>query len=581
MRFLALLALCLRIQAAETFLVRNVRVFDGVRVIEKTSVLVSRGVIQQVGPDLLPPKDAQVVGGEGKTLLPGLIDAHTHINSVNDLRQALAFGVTTELVMFNWPGLQSQFRALDRKGQTPQMADARFADILATVPGGHGTQYGLPIPVIRRPQEAQAFVDARIAEGSDYIKIIYGAGGPTISRETLAALVTAAHERGKLAVAHITSIQNAHEALEAGVDGLMHMIMDARPDPELAALARKHGAFVVPTFSVQRNTICGMAGGREFSENPRFTPDLMLSAIKALALAPGARYPASVCEVGPAAIPSLRDAGVPILVGTDATNSTVAHGITVHGELDLLVKAGLTPIEALAGATSAAADAFRLKDRGRIAPGQRADLLLVNGDPTKNILDTREIAAVWKQGHAFDRTAYRAVVHTLDDPLVPAGSQSGKISDFEKGRVETNFGSNWLAFDGVRIQTVAGGSQTKRGSLAVSGEIEAGRPPYVWPGILFMPVNPNLYFQREADLSSWSGFAFWSRGDGGTCRVIAKTTDGQQEKTFVAGPDWQRHTFSFTDLNIPSGKGLVSIIIAGPNQPGRFAFQLDDVELFK
>ena len=77
--------------------------------------------------------------------------------------------------------------------------------------------------------------------------------------------------------------------------------------------------------------------------------------------------------------------------GTDAPNSGTAHGASLHGELQLLVEAGLTPTEALAAATSAPAAAFHLTDRGRIAPGLRADLVLVEGDPTADILQTRAI----------------------------------------------------------------------------------------------------------------------------------------------------------------------------------------------
>ena len=88
------------------------------------------------------------------------------------------------------------------------------------------------------------------------------------------------------------------------------------------------------------------------------------------------------------------EAGGVVLAGTDVTNPGTAHGISMHRELELLVRAGLTPSEALAAGTSQPADRFGLGDRGRVAPGQRADLLLVRGDPTTDILTTREIVAV-------------------------------------------------------------------------------------------------------------------------------------------------------------------------------------------
>ncbi|HWM91443.1 MAG TPA: amidohydrolase family protein, partial [Thermoanaerobaculia bacterium] len=95
----------------------------------------------------------------------------------------------------------------------------------------------------------------------------------------------------------------------------------------------------------------------------------------------------------------LHEAGVPILAGTDQAT----HGISIHRDLELLVQAGLEPIDALEGATSAAAKAFGLTDRGRIAKGLRADLVLVQGDPTVNIKATRAIQRVWKTGVEIDR----------------------------------------------------------------------------------------------------------------------------------------------------------------------------------
>jgi imidazolonepropionase-like amidohydrolase len=97
-------------------------------------------------------------------------------------------------------------------------------------------------------------------------------------------------------------------------------------------------------------------------------------------------------------------AGVTILAGTDGPLPPTEPGKSLHRELELLVEAGLTPLQALAAATSAPARAFGLPDRGRIAPGLRADLVLVDGDPTVDITATRRIVAVWKRGVALERS---------------------------------------------------------------------------------------------------------------------------------------------------------------------------------
>ncbi|MGH3721447.1 MAG: amidohydrolase family protein [Pseudonocardiaceae bacterium] len=106
-------------------------------------------------------------------------------------------------------------------------------------------------------------------------------------------------------------------------------------------------------------------------------------------------------------VAALRAAGVPVLAGTDTPNSGTAAGASLHRELELLVRAGLTPAEALTAATAAPARWFGLHGRGRTAPGCQADLLLVDGDPTVDILATRSVVSVWRRGTRFHRSGYR------------------------------------------------------------------------------------------------------------------------------------------------------------------------------
>ena len=106
-------------------------------------------------------------------------------------------------------------------------------------------------------------------------------------------------------------------------------------------------------------------------------------------------------------IRKLHEAGVPILAGTDAPNPGTTHGATMHIELELLVDAGLSPLEALAAATSLPAKHFSLEDRGRIAEGLKADLVLVKGNPAEDITATRKIVSVWKNGVEIDRDELR------------------------------------------------------------------------------------------------------------------------------------------------------------------------------
>ena len=194
--------------------ITNVRIFDGTRVIPKGTVVFQGNRIAAVGADVLPPRGAEIVDGSGQTVLPGLIDSHDHAWG-DALKRALVFGVTTELDMFTDPSFARQMREEQAKTGAPDRADLYSAGYLATVPGGHGTEYGMAIPTLNLPEEAQAWVDARVAEGSDYIKIVledgspYGRQIPTLDRATLTALVAAAHQRGKLAVVHISTEDGA------------------------------------------------------------------------------------------------------------------------------------------------------------------------------------------------------------------------------------------------------------------------------------------------------------------------------------------------------------------------------------
>src|SRR5262249_1336943 len=154
-------------------------------------------------------------------------------------------------------------------------ADILSAGTLVTVKGGHGTEYGSPIPTLTSAKEAQAFVDARIAEGSDYIKLVYddgrtyGSSFPTLTPEMLRAAIAAAHARGKLALVHIGDLGGARTAIDAGADGLAHLFVDRDPDPELGAFIAAHKAFVVPTLTVLKS-ITGVAGAGPLAEDGRF-----------------------------------------------------------------------------------------------------------------------------------------------------------------------------------------------------------------------------------------------------------------------------------------------------------------------
>jgi amidohydrolase family protein len=381
MRLIALVLLCSNLALAappRRLLIAHGRIFDGTTV-RNADVLVEDGIIRKVGSGF-SADGASVVDARGKTLLPGLIDAHTHAYTDDALKQALVFGVTTELEMFGDPAQNRALRAREKAGDATGQADLRSAGTLATAPGGHGTEYGIPIPTLTRPEEAQPFVDARVAEGSDYLKIVVEDGKPfgnipTLAMPTVAALVSAAHARHLIALVHITTQRDARDVIAAGADGLAHIFFDGPPASDFGSFVLAHHAFVIPTLALTDGMVAVHAD---------------------------------------------------ILAGTDALNPMVVHGVSLHRELELLVRAGLTPLQALAAATSMPAARFGLADRGRIEPGRRADLVLVDGDPTVDIQRTRAIVAVWKRGVLVDRATWRG---GCDSPVGRRDVLTGLVSD--------------------------------------------------------------------------------------------------------------------------------------------------------
>ncbi|MFC5746208.1 amidohydrolase family protein [Actinomadura rugatobispora] len=387
-------------------LIRDVRVFDGLRPRGRGSVLVVDGLIAAVGDVPASPRH-RVYDGGGRTLLPGLIDCHVHAFE-GSAADALRFGVTTELEMFGDPAGLPEARRRRRSTAPARRADLWSAGVGVTVPGGHPLQPGWDFPRVTADTDIDRFVADRVAEGSDFVKVILENGPPpprpplpTLTGDQLRRVIAAAHRHGRRAVVHTEKLELSLAAVRAGADGLAHVFWDVEGGPDGVAEIRRAGAFVIPTLSV----VDWGAGAKDLLADDRITPWLSPTQEYLLAQEPPDRPGRpDFLGIGSANVRRLHAAGVPILAGTDAPVRANANGVSMLVELGHLVRAGLSPSAALAAATSVPARAFGLGDRGRIAPGLRADLVLVDGDPTTDITDARAIAAVWKNGRAVDRT---------------------------------------------------------------------------------------------------------------------------------------------------------------------------------
>jgi hypothetical protein len=410
----------------------------------------------------------------------------------------------------------------------------------------------------------------------------------SLDRATLEACVAAAHRHGLLAVVHVSKLDAAREAIAAGADGLAHAPIDRAAGEELAALAASKGAFVIPTLSVNA-ALFGKSQGPAILADAAFAPFIDSTGRAMLQTSLQWKVDGSL-ENAEQTVKALAARGVPILAGSDAPNPGTAHGATVHEELKLLVTSGLSPAEALAAATSRPAARFHLDDRGRIAPGLRADLVLVQGDPTSDISATRRIEAVWRGGVRVDREAQRRAVASEKQEVSakPAVAADALVSDFDGIDFHASFGAGWTPttdalYAGKSVGSVAlsqEGAAGTRGSLQVTGDVRGGFA-FPWSGVMFQPGAQQM---APADLSASRGFSFYAKGDGATYRVMvfSRSRGRPLVYSFVAGSKWTRYQLTWRgDFDGFDGREVVGIaFVAGP-RTGTFRFLLDQVAMEK
>ena len=563
------------------FVIRNVRVFDGERIAGFTDVYVRDTLISAVGTGMSVPPGTRSCSGEGLTLLPGLIDGHTHINSRTNLAEALLFGVTTELDMFAQVDTIQMLRKSRMTVGGNTYADFRTAGTLVTTAGGHGTQFGFVIPTLQSPDSAQKFVDHRLAEGSNYIKIVYDNGtewgfvGPMLDSATMSAAISAAKKRKVLSIVHIGSYRGARVALEAGADALGHVFADSMPDPGFGEFVAAHNAFVITTLTPIGQLSTDSTWGidhmlRDSSVMSKLDPGQDSSLGERLS--PPAK---AHMQIAKAVVGQLRAAHVRIIAGSDSPAPGTAHGITLHLELRNMVRAGFSPIEALRAATSVPAQIFGLTDRGRIAPGLRSDLLLVEGDPTREINATFRIAAVWKRGRLVDRSHAPLPQTLARATTLPVANVLGGFdrSVSVAGMTATNRFNDpeWRPIGSTSLSASPDGAQGSTSALRVNGGKSGG--------VEFRPLKKIM---SPPPFYGFSGVEFWTRGDPGTYSIALELFDGTvtRGRVFTPTSDWTPQKFAFTDFGVTAPGTVVALRFKPVSSTGVFRFDLDQVRLW-
>lgn len=570
-----------------SFAVNGVRVFDGERTHENQVVIVRDGLIDQVGVALDIPNDMETIDGQGKTLLPGFIDSHVH-TFLNAQQDALRFGVTTAIDLFSDHQLLAGYKDLRERINQQDQADVYSAGSLITAPGGHGTQFGMSIPTLSAAVDADAFVAARQAEGSDFIKVVYENGGgfgndiPTLNRETLIAVIAAAKDRGLLTIVHISTLEFAKQALEAGADGLAHVFSDQPADQAFIDLAKQKDAFIVPTLAV----LGGFSGQSQINrwlQRPVVAQQLSQMQRDNLNNA----FPFTQEQAANNAaisIERMHAAGIRLLAGSDAPNPGTAHGIGLHQELWWLVAAGLTPAQALQAATANAADVFGLTDRGRISPGLRADLILVNGDPLSDIDDTLNIDAIWKDGFSVARGVDNAAQFQAEASEQAAELMSAGVMDAFDTAIRTD---RWqISTDQMMggksealMERVSDAQQAGNYYLHVSGEIMPGSM-FPWAGVITFSADVPM---QPVDASKINRLQFRAKGLPGSYQLMVfsgpQTSAIPVMHSLSLTNEWQQF-----DVDLQAMAGVELSLLrgfawtAGSGQSG-FEFDLDDIKV--
>lgn len=417
---------------------------------EAMTVLVDDGRIAAVVPagSVRAAEGARVIDAAGEFVLPGLADMHVHLGTgglepqdgqtiPRVLRQFLFYGVTTVFSVGGSGGDAASVRELRAAAASGELVAPHLyaTGSLLTLPGSHpvATIMRLPpgvdpatydwsqrgVAVVSTVEEARSVVRADAEAGMDAIKIIvesgptsFGDDHPQMSREMIRAVVDEAASHGLPVVAHTSSLDELQAAVASGVRAIMHATSEPFPGQDTWAEMRRRDVYYVPTLSL----FVGLFGDRwtqpGATDDPFLRSGVQAETLDSLAgwQPPTAAMPDAARDAHwrqmLASIGAAHDAGVAIALGTDTNNPWVFPGYSVHEELELLVDAGLTPMQALVAATRRPAELLGEEDEfGTVEPGRRADLLVLSDDPLADIRNTRTLEVVVRGGEVVERSA--------------------------------------------------------------------------------------------------------------------------------------------------------------------------------
>lgn len=416
----------------DTLLFENVRLIDGNggNPVENTKVLIKDGKIVQIGNNI-SDKEARTIDLKGKTIIPALISAHSHVGTLK--------GTTTKPENYTEENIVSQLKKYQDYGvlnvmsmgtDRPFLFESGLRDRSAKgeIDGAriHSAGYGFGAPngappldfamdKVYRPtsvKEIPAELDSLKKINAELVKIwvddFNGKFKAKVSPEIYKAIISEAHKRNMRVAAHVYYLSDLKKLLADGIDVIGHSIRSEVIDDATLAQMKAKNVIYIPTLSLDEYAFV-YAKKPEWINDEFFKKSLepgvyeMITSEKYqndLKNAPNFKLNMKAFEVAKQNLKKVYDAGILVSMGTDSGAMPLrAQGFSEHLELQLMTEAGLTPLQALTVATKNSAKALKIdKGFGTIEAGKTADFIIVDGNPAKNIQDTRKIFSIYKAG---------------------------------------------------------------------------------------------------------------------------------------------------------------------------------------
>jgi imidazolonepropionase-like amidohydrolase len=385
-------------------------------------ILIEGNRITQVVQQEEIPSGATVIDASQQVVIPGLIDTHVHpgdranagpspeyrASVIHHLKQALTFGVTTIFSLGLDPdsnfALRDESWEDDFDGSRMLTAGTGF-----TAVGGHPTQLGSDLPnQIDDPAQARQRVQELAAQGVDGLKIWVAplSGLPTIKAEVSRAIIDEGHKHNLRVFAHLNTAEDTQTLVEAQLDGVTHIPGDSYEEETIQLMLRQ-GTTVAPML-VQKKKGLVFSEDSELFEDP-IVRQVLGQEVDELKEALAQTSPEALermsqgYQQGKENVLRLKDAGVRLAVGTDSNTSFAPVGLITHKEIETLVEAGLSPMEALVAGTRGSAEWAGVSDRlGTLEAGKLADMLILEENPLDNIRNTRKIAKIILGGRVVE-----------------------------------------------------------------------------------------------------------------------------------------------------------------------------------